>query len=88
MQFLDFLCKEWQINLKHHWPFLGCTFEAVSSFQCPSNPLYLSDCDISMETGTLCEADTALSDGTTNYDINNCNKTYDVFRCTRGNDHK
>ena len=41
-----------------------------------------------METGTLCEADTALSDGTTNYDINNCNKTYDVFKCTRGNDHK
>ena len=33
---------------------------------------------------TFCEADQALPDGKSNYDINNCDD-FDVFRCTRGN---
>ena len=33
-----------------------------------------------MANGDLCEADKALPDGTTNYDVNNCG-TFDVFKC-------
>ena len=75
--FTDFACY----NLNP----LGCLFEAVPSSQCPSNPIDLTECDVSMATGEFCRANKALPDGNIDFDINNCHHSYDVFRCTRGN---
>jgi len=68
----------------------ACSFEALSSNECPSNlgPLIDIECTSDMAHGELCEADDTLPDGQTNYDIDNCGGIgsggYDVFRCNRG----
>merc|ERR1711879_903288 len=61
-------------------PSSGCTWIPVVSADCPSdNGQSLPDCTNNMADGELCEADAALPDGTTNFDIDNCGP-YDVFR--------
>ena len=55
----------------------------MSYNECPSDP-DLGECVSDMSFDALCEADQALPDGTSNYDVNNCG-TYDVFRCISGN---
>ena len=60
----------------------GCSFEAIPKHECPSDA-DLGECSSEMATDTLCEADQALPDGTSNYDIDNCSG-YDVFRCRPG----
>lgn len=63
----------------------ACVFEPVNedSNECPINA-DLAECFSDMATDTLCDADQALPNGTSNYDINNCG-LFDVFRCKRGN---
>jgi len=61
-------------------------FVAVSASECPEgNGRTLNECSTSMSNGELCEADRALPDGQSNYDINNCGY-YDVFRYVCGSD--
>ena len=60
----------------------ACNFEAISSNECPSNP-DLSECSFGMDDNELCEADSTLPDGNSNYNIDNCG-TYDVFKCAKG----
>ena len=55
----------------------------ISPNECPSNP-DLSECTTSMRNGQLCEADGTLPDGNAYYNVNNCNRDYDVFECVRG----
>ena len=35
-----------------------------------------------MSDGDLCEADEILPNGNTNFEINNCDNAYDIFRYT------
>ena len=56
----------------------------ISTNECPSNP-DLPECTTSMSNGELCEADGPLPDGNQNYDVNNCEPAYDVFKCVIGN---
>ena len=60
----------------------GCSFEAIPKHECPSDA-DLEECSSNMAVDTLCEADKALPDGKSNYNINNCDD-YDVFRCKSG----
>ena len=70
--------------------FLGCSFVAINSKDCPceNKPPYtgcnLKECHSAMEDGQLCEADRNLPDEQTNFDVNNCPKHYDIFKCVRG----
>jgi len=60
--------------------FGSCAWIPLSSAECPSdNGASLSDCTDDMSDGELCEADSILPSGETNYNINNCG-AYDVFR--------
>ena len=45
----------------------------------------MPECSYSLSNNDLCEAERALPDGNTNYDINNCPGDYDVFRYVSGN---
>ena len=63
---------------------LDCVFEQVAMEDCPANAATMPECTHNVATGTLCEADQPLPDGTTTYDVNNCG-AYDVFECKRGN---
>ena len=60
----------------------ACDFVAVTASECPSNG-DLSECTDTMNNGDFCEADRALPDGTTYFDINNCGG-YDIFKCVKG----
>ena len=60
-----------------------CAFAQIPSSECPSDS-DLSECTSNMATGSLCEADQTLPDGTSNFDVDNCPGGYDVFRCTWG----
>jgi len=59
----------------------GCDWVPVSLSECPpgSENSRMGDCHEGMEDGELCEADSPLPNGLTNYNINNCG-WYDVFR--------
>jgi len=60
----------------------GCSHVPISSSECPAdNGKNLLDCSMNMAEGMLCEADSALPNGDTNFNINNCGG-YDVFRFT------
>ena len=59
-----------------------CRFVAVEPSECP--PGDLEECSSNMATNQLCEADFTLPDGNTNYDINNCDQYYDVFKFVSG----
>ena len=63
-------------------------FVAIFPSDCPSRPAYLPKCSDyvfeKFETNQLCEADFTLPDGNTNYDINNCDQYYDVFKVVSG----
>jgi len=60
----------------------GCSHVPISSSECPAdNGKNLLDCSMNMTEGMLCEADSALPNGDTNFNINNCGG-YDVFRFT------
>lgn len=62
----------------------GCSWTAIPSNECPSgNGASLPECTENMQSGDLCEADSALPDGSTNYNVNNCG-SYDVFRYSCG----
>ena len=61
-----------------------CDFVAITASECPSDG-DLSECTHTMKDGDFCEADQALPDGTTNYDIDNCGG-YDIFKCVKGTD--
>ena len=41
-------------------------------------------CNHDMNHNDLCEADAPLPDGNTDFEINNCPGTYDVFKCVKG----
>jgi len=61
----------------------GCDWVPVTLSECPPASVSRSmhGCHEGMEDGELCEADSALPNGITRYDINNCG-VYDVFRFT------
>jgi len=62
----------------------GCSFVALRGSECPAdNGRYLPKCSDNTIDGELCEANAALPDGQSNYDINNCGY-YDIFRKTCG----
>ena len=67
-----------------------CTsFIALSYLECPCSWDNTSGCDLpecsnNLDTNGLCEADSELPDGNSNYNINNCISSYDVFKCSRG----
>ena len=61
---------------------IGCHFEPLLTTDCPDN-FNLGECTNDMNTGDLCEADSILPDGNTDYNINNCGH-YEVFKCKRG----
>merc|ERR1711953_420780 len=50
---------------------------------CPADP-DLPECTDQTACGDLCEADQPLPDGNTNFDIDNCDRGYDVFQKTCG----
>merc|ERR1712045_190665 len=59
-----------------------CDWTPISASECPSDDgRNLPDCSTSMSEGELCEADSTLPNGSTNYNINNCG-SYDIFRYT------
>jgi len=59
-----------------------CNYVPISTSQCPSdNGRSLADCTLNMSEGELCEADSNLPNGATNFNINNCG-SYDVFKYT------
>jgi len=60
----------------------NCNYVPISTSECPAdNGKSLADCKLNMNEGELCEADSNLPNGATNYNINNCG-LYDVFRYT------
>merc|ERR1719284_611036 len=67
-------------NLFLQMPCYTCDMEwvAVSADECPANA-DINECTSTMNSGTLCEADTTLPDGNDNYDVNNCGD-FDIFR--------
>ena len=55
-------------------------FVPVRMNMCPDDDgVSLSNCDFDMALGEFCEADSALPDGNSNYEINNCGN-HDVFQ--------
>ena len=68
----------------------SCTFVAISNSECPCSEVdtsgcNLPDCSHNLDDDALCEADSALPDGNSNHDINNCPGGYDVFKCAGKN---
>jgi len=59
-----------------------CAWMPVSLEDCPnfSTSKALADCHDHMAPGDLCEADSVLPDGNSNYNINNCEGGFDVFQ--------
>jgi len=59
----------------------GCDWVPVTISECPPTSISstMKDCHEGMEDGEMCEADSVLPNGVTNYNINNCG-AYDVFR--------
>ena len=66
-----------------------CTFEAISSSECPWDLDTSNDCVCDQAPGSICEADDPLpgKNGTTDYNIDNCG-SYDVFRCVNDTEGK
>ena len=70
--------------------FVGCTFAAISTSDCPCTKLDLKgcstlpECDSNMNENELCEAGKTLPDGNGDFDVNNCPNHYDVFQCQKG----
>merc|ERR1712117_515501 len=65
----------------------ACNYVPISTSECPSDKgRSLADCKLNMSEGELCEADSVLPNGATNFNINNCG-SYDVFKytCTADN---
>ena len=66
-----------------------CKFVAVAKSKCPCNATHSTGCDIlnecssTQDIDSLCEADAALPDGTSTYEIDNCHGS-DVFKCSPG----
>ena len=62
---------------------------AVPKSKCPCSEsddsgCGISECSSTQDIDSLCEADAALPDGTSTYEIDNCPGDYDVFKCTPG----
>ena len=62
-----------------------CAFVPVEAWKCPSEDVMsnLRECSAEMSSNKFCEADQALPDGNSNFEINNCGK-YDIFQCMKG----
>jgi len=56
-----------------------CDWVPLRASECPANAASFPDCHDSMGSGELCEADTPLPNGDSNYNIDNCG-VYDMFR--------
>jgi len=56
-----------------------CDWVPLRASECPANAASFPDCHDSMGSGELCEADTPLPNGDSNFNINNCG-VYDMFR--------
>lgn len=60
-----------------------CRWEPVPTDHCPPNDYNqlrnMEECTLDMRVGELCEADRALPDGNSDFNINNCG-AFDVFR--------
>ena len=69
--------------------FLGCSFVAIASDECPCSDdddsgCNLADCSYGMRYDDLCEADLLLPDLSSKMDIDNCPGDYDIFKCVWG----
>ena len=67
---------------------VSCYFVAIPTSECPCNITDVSGCNLSecstrMDSNDLCNANTTLPDENTNYDVNNCPGSTDIFRCTQ-----
>jgi len=61
-----------------------CAWVPASESDCPSfsTASSMANCHVFMAPGELCEADSVLPDGNQNFNINNCEGGFDVFRYT------
>ena len=60
-----------------------CVFVDVPTNECPLNS-ELAECSSTMQNNDLCKTDQILPDGNTNYNVNNCGPSYNVFKCSIG----
>ena len=73
--------------------FVGCTFVAISTSDCPCTKLDLNgcstlpECDSNMNENEFCEASQTLPDGNADFNVNNCPNHYDVFQCQKGKEN-
>ena len=61
----------------------------VRTVECPCTYQDLNGCDLpecssNTDLNALCEADSVLPDGHTNYEVDNCPDGYDVFKRIKG----